>query len=173
MYKWNWHEGQLWKNSFHTSHQQLLLTKQRWGEELKIEVKPVINSTDITMVVLSWAIWPVPVSDTWHSPEENNKVNLSFKGLQSGLCHMRLSPSVDLGKREKEKRGKETSNSCWSRRSRYISSSLFLSLSHTLHHSVNRLSMWIWSAPQTFHRWIPVDRHKKLNYPQAQAYMLR
>lgn len=81
------------------THQQLLLTKQRWGEELKIEVKPVINGTDITMVVLSWAIWPVPVSDARHSPEENNKLNLSLKGFQSGLSHMWLSPSVHPGKK--------------------------------------------------------------------------
>lgn len=99
VYKWNWHEGQLWKNSFHTSHWQLLLTKQRWDEELKIEVKPVINGTDITMVVLSWAIWPVPVPDARHSPEENGKFNQSFKGFQSELSHMRLSPSGDPGKK--------------------------------------------------------------------------
>lgn len=60
VYKWNWQEGQLWKNSFSTSDQQLLLTKHRQAEGLKIEVKPVINSTDITMVVLSWALLESP-----------------------------------------------------------------------------------------------------------------
>lgn len=58
------------------------------------------------MVVLSWAIWPVPVPDARHSPEENGKLNLSFKGFQSELSHMRLSPSGDPGKKvigDKEK----------------------------------------------------------------------